>query len=189
MKNLKILFGTMLVILATVLIYSCVKEAETSKQSDVGEKLELRSSGCPEPNLSLVTIYGSPCASLKLVYNGTNDPQSTCTFDSFDIKVYKLWDPSTVKTFNSPLVNTIGTYPQNSNWVSPLNGGLVNLAFGPQLAFLNSPIKNVNDTFEYFIPSTVALGDRTWICVEIIMFCDGIECKTPKCFNAYTPCI
>lgn len=180
------------VLIATALfIYSCSKESNINTTINGNHLTENRSIACPTPNLSLVTIWGSPCASLKFVYNGTDDPNSTCKLLKFDIKTFKVWGPNQIKDFNSPLINTSGTYPINSNWVSTLSGGLINLAAGPTLGVFNipTPITRVNDTFEYFIQSTPQLGDKTWVCVEIVMDCNGEECKTTKCFDAFTPCI
>jgi hypothetical protein len=193
MRNFRLFFIFTILFCGTILLYSCLREESSITQEARNIKLESRSLKCPEPILSLVTIPNTPCADLKLVYNGTNDPFTTCTLKGFQIKIFKTWDINDVKEFNSPFFNSPGNtrYPINTSWVSTLGGELVNINNGPELGVfnVNPELLNINDSFEYFIQSSTTRGPKTWVCIETVFDCDGEECKSNKCFDAWTPCI
>lgn len=163
MRNFRLFFHFLQYFFAgqSYYILAYVKNHQLLKRQ-VNIKLESRSLKCPEPILSLVTIPNTPCADLKLVYNGTNDPFTTCTLKGFQIKIFKTWDINDVKEFNSPFFNSPGNtrYPINTSWVSTLGGELVNINNGPELGVfnVNPELLNINDSFEYFIQSSTTQG-------------------------------
>lgn len=192
MRNFKFLFVFAIVAIASLTIFSCTSDTNSIIKNDDNQVTESRSTACPKPKLSLETVLGSPCASLKLVYDGTEDPASTCIMKSIDVKIFKTWNLNEVLNFKSPIFNSPPNtpYPFNSSWVSLRSGGLVNLGGQTIGAFnITSLITNVNGKFEYFIQSTPTMGYKTFVCIETIMECDGMECPNQQCFDAFTPCL
>lgn len=193
MRNFNLFLLSLIIITGSSFIYSCSKETNYILDKNNNQPTETRSVACPNPIMTLEVVPATPCAYVKFSYNGTDDPSSDCTLISYDIKIFKTWDPEDIKGYNSAF-STSGNprFPNINNWVGTLGGSYVNLSSEPLIGSFSSstPITDANETFVYTIPSSVTTGPKTWVCVRIVMNCNGVECPaTTKCFDAYTPCI
>lgn len=193
MKNFRFFLLIFSVASVTLFVYSCTKDINLKVDEQQNQTIETRSIGCPNPIMTLEVVPATPCAYVKFSYNGTDDPSSDCILISYDIKIFKTWDPEDIKNYNSPFSGP-GTirYPNTNSWVGTLGGSYVNLFQEPIYGSFNNPtpIQDANGTFVYTIPSSVTTGPKTWVCVRINMNCNGVDCAaTTKCFDAYTPCI
>ena len=174
----------------TLIFQSCTQELMSTISTDENLTTQLRSYECPEPLLSLVTVGDYPCAHLKLVYNGVDDPESDCVLKEFEIKIFKIGSFYDIRSFDSPIVNIPNNpYLYNkSNWVGLVGGGFVNKS-GPPLGVFNiTTFTSIHDKFEFFMEGKPENGPKTWVCVQIKMDCNGTECTTTQCFDAWTPC-
>jgi hypothetical protein len=193
MRTFSLILLTFVIITPTIFFISCTEGSAHQPVIGTNQMTESRTSACPKPEFDLQTIPGSPCASLKLEYSGTNDPESDCTFISIDIKTFKTWDPNEVKTFESTVVFGMGNYVTKSQWYSTLNGRLLPYLgndLGISTTITNVTGSNANTQFEFFIPANPDNGPYNWVCVKVIFECNNTECtEYKKCFDTYTPCI